>query len=365
MKSFLFIQSSEEAQKEIDKILLGAVPAIAIDTEFDREKTFYPKLSLVQLSYDDKILVLDGLLIDVKILRPLLESEYIVKVFHSCRQDIEIFFENYCILPRNVIDLQVVASLLNLGDQVSLGDIYQNIIGKTLDKSLQKSNWMERPLSEDKIVYAGEDVGAIFDLYALLNVKAKEQGIMVWHDSFLSEMIGNFKKSIEERVIEQFNFSIKNGTLLKLRYQAILHIWREKIARKLDKAKSHILTNKLIEDIALCLSSGKKGNIKGLFFQDKYPRALSKNLKNELLEYIDILDDDHLPHLEEESLLIQKKHKVIKEKLSNIALKLKLPLCFLYNRYEINRLLVGCLNIENLPYCKRMILKEFLIDNNF
>ena len=360
MKSFVFIQSNEELQKEIDNILANDVSVVAIDTEFDRVKTFYPNLSLVQLSYNNRVLVLDCLAIDVEILRVLLESEYIEKVFHSCRQDVEIFFEIYKILPKNIIDLQVIASLLNLGDQVSLGDLSQNIISRKLDKTLQKSSWIERPLSEDKILYAGEDVSAILDVYSLLNIKIDASGIRVWHNCFLNEMIDHFKKSIEERIAEQFNFLGRKGNLLKLRYQAALYIWRERIASKLNKAKNHMLTNKLIEDIALALAHDKKNSIKDLFYKEKHPRALSKTIKKELLEYIDGLGDtNNLPNLQQESEFMSEKHKMIKKGLQSIAFKLNLPLPFLYNKIEISNLLAGNLSLENLPHCKKSILKDF------
>lgn len=359
--NFSYIESNAEATAVAEKLLLQNPSFLAIDTEFIRENTYFPKLSLVQIATPDSIFILDALNCDIAIFKTLLENMYIVKVFHSCRQDLEIFTELYHIYPKNVFDLQVAAALLQLGEQVSLDSLYELFFHKKLDKKLQYCNWLERPLSEEKIIYAYEDAEAIQSLYPILNERMKNPALMQWHDAYIKTMENVLKEDFKKRIVKQFYFVPQQKDLLKNQYQASLLIWRDQQAKRLNKLRSSILSNKMVENIAFALVTDKK-DITSIFYktQEKYPRALTKKIKEDLLIFIDCLKKpENLPSLIVETEEQKKKRTQLKKALKIKAAALGIPVMFLYEKYEINDLLQNNVSLEGLPHCKKWALKEF------
>jgi ribonuclease D len=359
--NFSYIQSNAEATAVAEKLLLQNPPFLAIDTEFIRENTYFPKLSIVQIATPERVFILDALNCDIAVFKSLLENIYIVKVFHSCRQDLEIFTELYHIYPKNVFDLQVAAALLQLGEQVSLDNLYELFFHKKLDKKLQYCDWLERPLSEEKIIYAYEDAQAIQSLYSILNERMNTPALMQWHDAYIKTMENILKQDVKERIVKQFYFVPQQKDLLKNQYQAGLLIWRDQQARILNKPRSSILSNKMVENLAFALVSDKK-EIASLFYKttEKYPRALTKKVKEDLLTFIDRLKEpENLPSLTVEREEQKEKRKQLKKALKIKAASLGIPVMFLYDKYEINDLLQNNSSLEALPDCKKWALKEF------
>ena len=116
---------------------LARHPFVTVDTEFQRESTYYPKLCVAQLASADEALVVDALArdIDLKPLFALMADEKVVKVFHAARQDIEICWHAAEIIPAPLIDTQVAAMVLGYGDSISYDQLVHRITGDTLDKS--------------------------------------------------------------------------------------------------------------------------------------------------------------------------------------------------------------------------------------
>lgn len=356
-----YIQSDIEALKVIEKLQEQKPEFLALDTEFSRENTYFPKLSIVQMATSEKTFIIDAITCDIRLFKPLLENSYIVNVFHSARQDLEIFSELYNIYPSNIFDLQVAAALLQFGEQVSLDNLYELFFHKNLDKKLQYCDWLERPLSEEKILYAYEDVQAIQALYPILKARMNNPALDQWHDAFIKTMENTLKENAQDRIIKQFYFVPQQKDLLKNQYQAALLIWRDQKAQLMDKPRSSILSNKMIEDFAFAVMNDKK-DIAGIFYktQEKYPRFLTKKIKEELFVFIeDLKNNENLPMLAVETEIQKQKRTHLKKALKIKAASLGIPAIFLYDKYEINDLLQNCSNLEKLPYCKKWALKEF------
>ena len=139
---------------------------LALDTEFIREKTYYPKLCLVQIASEHDLVCIDTLAIsDLSPLNDLLYQNTITKIFHSASQDLEIFVNLFDTVPTPIFDTQIAASLLGYGDQVSYAHLVNEIVDIELDKSLSRTNWERRPLSSKELRYAIDDVKYLAMVY--------------------------------------------------------------------------------------------------------------------------------------------------------------------------------------------------------
>src|SRR5690242_4323737 len=160
---------------------LRAQPWIAVDTEFMRERTYYPELCLVQVATDEVVACVDPLALPS--LQPLLEvllEPKTVKVLHAARQDLEIFYNLTGAVPAPVFDTQVVARFLGHPDQAGYGAVVQSILGVTLDKSHARTDWMRRPLPPAALEYAADDVRHLRHLYKKLEVELDSRGRAGW-----------------------------------------------------------------------------------------------------------------------------------------------------------------------------------------
>ena len=139
---------------------------LAIDTEFLREKTYYPKLCLMQIATDDERVIIDPFAVDdLTVLKGVLEDENITKVFHAGHQDIEIILYDIGCVPHPVFDTQVAAALLGQTQQIGYGALVHSVCGVKLKKVDSFTDWSARPLSESQISYAEDDVVYLPQIY--------------------------------------------------------------------------------------------------------------------------------------------------------------------------------------------------------
>lgn len=159
---------------------------VTVDTEFLRERTYYSKLCLVQLAYqdaagNDAVLVdplADGLSLEP--LYDLFRDAGVVKVFHAARQDLEIFFVDAGIIPAPLFDTQVAAMVCGFGDQAGYETLVRKIAKANLDKSSRFTDWSRRPLTDAQKSYAVGDVTHLRDIYEFLKAELGKSGRIKW-----------------------------------------------------------------------------------------------------------------------------------------------------------------------------------------
>ncbi|HPK37407.1 MAG TPA: ribonuclease D, partial [Kiritimatiellia bacterium] len=133
--------------------------AVALDTEFFWERTFYPVLGLVQLATPDGCWLVDAVCLkDLSALAPLIASPSVTKVLHDAPLDLTILARATGAVPRSVFDTRLAAGFAGLSATLSLQALLQEVLGVTIAKGETRSNWLRRPLSENQIRYAAEDV---------------------------------------------------------------------------------------------------------------------------------------------------------------------------------------------------------------
>ena len=157
--------ATEQQLHELCTLLQGS-RWLALDTEFIREKTYYPDFCLLQISNGTVAASVDPLAIeDLSELVDIMYDGSIVKIFHAGRQDLEIFHQLWGKLPQPLFDTQLAATLLGLGSQIGYGNLVQKVIGRELEKGHSRTDWSRRPLSQDQLRYALDDVIYLGDIY--------------------------------------------------------------------------------------------------------------------------------------------------------------------------------------------------------
>lgn len=260
-----YIDTAEELVRFCDRI--GKADWIALDTEFIREKTYYPKLCLLQIATPDVVACIDPLALDD--LSPVLDvifDESITKVMHSGRQDMEIFFHLAGKPPAPVFDSQVAALLLGYQEQIGYGNLVKELLGIELEKLHTRADWSLRPLTEDQLKYAADDVVYLVEIYQRMNEKLKELGRLDWLGEDFARMVS---PGLYENPPEQAWLKVKGGNRLKgasLSVMQALAKWREQTAQRKDRPKGWILRDDALVDIARHrpASMDALGKIRGL-----------------------------------------------------------------------------------------------------
>jgi len=163
---------------------LAQQPFVAVDTEFMRETTYWPKLCLIQAAAHGVEAVIDPLAdgIDLSPFMELMANRNVLKVFHAARQDLEIFLKLGGQLPHPVFDSQIAAMACGYGDTVAYDALVQQVLKRRLDKSSRFTDWSRRPLSEAQLVYALADVTHLRDLYPKLHDQLERTNRLAWLD---------------------------------------------------------------------------------------------------------------------------------------------------------------------------------------
>ena len=241
----MYIASQQELVAFVQRASSSSI--LAIDTEFLREKTYYPKLCLMQLATDDEIVIVDPFAVDdLKVLVPLFEDERIVKVFHAGHQDIEIIIYDLECVPKPVFDTQVAAALLGQAQQIGYASLVHSICGVKLKKGDSFTDWSVRPLSDSQLSYAQEDVLYLPKMYESMKRQLEEKGRLSWLKAEFAEMSDPANYVADER--ERFR-RLKHSTQLSRRQMAAareIAAWREIEARKRNVPRKWVLTDEQI-----------------------------------------------------------------------------------------------------------------------
>lgn len=249
MSDFLFIDTPASL-KTLCQSIQGS-PWLALDTEFIREKSYYPRLCLVQIATADTIACIDPLAInDLSALIECLFDESTTKILHAAHQDLEIIYQIADAVPSNLFDTQIAASLLGLGEQIGYGKLVQTQMGISLDKSHTRTDWSRRPLDAAQLTYAADDVRYLGQIYQQQCQALADKGRQDWlQDDF--QALSDPERYAQRP--EQAWRRIKGNQRLKGRQLAVLSAlaaWRERCAREQDKPRKWVLQDDILLDLA-------------------------------------------------------------------------------------------------------------------
>jgi ribonuclease D len=224
---------------------------ITVDTEFLRDKTYYPKLCLIQVASEKTEFAVDPLAkgMDLEPLFKIFQNKKIMKVFHSARQDIEIILKLSGSVPIPMFDTQVAAMVCGFGASASYATLVSELVGKTVDKSSRFTDWSRRPLSKSQLDYALSDVTHLRVVYKKLKQELEDNGREHWLMEEMESLINPEYYTVNpEEVWEKLK---PKGTSRRfLGVVRELAKWREFTAQKLDRPRGHVLKDPVLLEIA-------------------------------------------------------------------------------------------------------------------
>ncbi len=244
--SFHWVEVPAQLEELIDTLV--AQPRYAIDTEFHRERTYYPRLALVQLAWPDGLALVDPLAIDPHPLRRLFESPALA-VAHAAQQDLDVLTQAVGAIPARLFDTQVAAGFVGYGTP-SLVSLLQGELGITPAKGDRLTDWLRRPLTEAQCAYAAADVASLLELHDTLLAQLGELGRLGWVDEACEELRTRPTGATRP---DQAWLKLKDARSLRARARAVAQSvasWREREAAAGDTPVRQVLPDLAILGIS-------------------------------------------------------------------------------------------------------------------
>jgi ribonuclease D len=244
---------------------------VGMDTEFIRERTYYPQLALVQLIFDDTIALVDAAKPAVAAaLKPLLENPAVLKIMHSCSEDLQAFKAGCQAVPSPVFDTQTAAALCGLGFSLSYLKIVEQLCQVSLEKGETRSDWLQRPLTDSQKQYAADDVRFLLPIYRELQQRLHTLGREYWLAEDCARAVAN---AIDDLPDSNPHLAVRSNQPLGADEQRQLRrilLWRDARAVEKNKPKRWIIDN----DAAFALARAPlrdADDIEAVFA--RYPKA--------------------------------------------------------------------------------------------
>ncbi len=244
--TYQWIATQNELLDLVD--VLMAEPRYAFDTEFHRERTYYPKLALAQFAWPGGTALVDPLAVDVAALRPLLESDTQC-VLHAAQQDLDVLTHSCGAVPKRLFDTQLAAGFIGYGTP-SLASLLQGELKVTVPKGDRLTDWLRRPLTDDQKSYAASDVAHLLELQDRITAQLERTGRVSWAEA-----------ACEELRVKPGSGTDPDGAWLRLKDVRVLKpkargvarsvaAWRERRAMSVDSPVRQILPDLAILGIA-------------------------------------------------------------------------------------------------------------------
>lgn len=226
-------------------------PYITVDTEFVREATYWPELCLIQVGLKDEAVAIDPLSesIDLSAFFKLLQNEKILKVFHSGRQDVEIFYHLTGNIPTPLFDTQIAAMVCGFGESVAYNALVQKYAKISLDKSSRYTHWAQRPLTEKQLTYALGDVIHLRLIYERLSKRLTEDDRLEWVEGELAILTDPGTYAVDPYAVWQ-KIRVRSAKPRMLAVLRELAAWREITAQKRNVPRTRIMRDEVMLELA-------------------------------------------------------------------------------------------------------------------
>ncbi len=224
---------------------------VTVDTEFIRERTYWPELCVVQLAGEDEVALIDALApeLDLAALGALLADQAVTKVFHAARQDIEIFVLKFGDVPRPLFDTQVAAMVAGFGDQVGYEALVGGLTGGSIDKAHRFSDWAVRPLSPAQVAYAAADVTYLREIYRKLCARLDEDGRLAWVAEEMAVLTDPATYRAEPEAMWQ-RLRSRSSNRRYLGMLRALAAWRELEAQRVNIPRQRVVRDEILLELA-------------------------------------------------------------------------------------------------------------------
>jgi ribonuclease D len=245
--SHWWIDSAGDLDRLVDA--LDGANEIALDTEFHRERTYYPQLALLQLGWgSDRVALIDTLAVDLAALRPIITGPATI-VMHAAAQDLEVLLRAYGALPANLYDTQIAAGFAGYNNP-SLLTLVEGVLSVRLPKGDRLADWLRRPLNDDQRDYAASDVAYLLSLKEWLSERLRREGRESWAEDECSELL---RRAAVARDPDEAWWKIKEARQLRGRAIGVAQsvaAWRERRAAEVDQPVRFVLPDLALVGIA-------------------------------------------------------------------------------------------------------------------
>jgi len=229
---------------------IAGAPTLALDTEFVREKTYYPQLCLVQIAAGDSIACIDCLAaIDLAPFYARLLRDGSAWIVHSSRQDLEVLYQHTQRLPDRLIDTQIAAGLVGYPPQIGLQEVLAKELGVELAKEYTRTDWSRRPLPEAAAAYARDDVRSLHALWSALAARLEALGRLSWVEQDCAALTNQAPITPPEqiwarlRALRRLDTGSRSAALMLVE-------WRERRAQSRDRPRRWLLSDEQLIAIA-------------------------------------------------------------------------------------------------------------------
>ena len=258
--------------RELITELLNKESIIGLDTEFDWRNTYKPNLSMIQISLNKKIILLDCIKIkNLDFLKPLLEDKNRLNIFHSARSDTTVLFSSIGIKISNVYDIQVAEQIITDKEKQNYASLVKKYYSVNLKKSETNSNWLKRPFSKKQLDYASDDVEYLMGIYKKQIKILKKLNLLekVFLLSKKEANLGNEDLQVSRiKKLKKANFK-----------ERTLFIWRETKASELNVPSSYIFKDKHLKELSASISLRDKAKIKKILKDNELTEKILRELQ--------------------------------------------------------------------------------------
>jgi ribonuclease D len=360
MASFQFVDTDSALATVIAQ--LENQPAVALDTEFMREETYYPRLCLIQVATAGAQYVIDPLaLTDLDALSALLARSSTHIVLHAARQDVEVLLTRCTQLPSNLFDTQVAAALCGLPPQIGYGDLVQKMLGVELEKAHSRTDWARRPLSEAQLHYAAEDVEHLLALEQRMRDSLERLGRLAWFEAEMQRLQDPALYRTEPENAWQRLKGLDPQDERRLATARALAEWRERRAMNRNRPRGWILADDALHQIVRALPE----RIEALQELRAVPRGVADRCGKEILAAV--AAHRHLPvnpvpaRRPPPDAAQQKQLKALAATVKTIAQELGLSPEVLATRRDLQALLNGHTDVPPLQGWRKAVIGEPLL----
>lgn len=277
---YRIVDTDEQLDEVVDQLL--DTDRYAIDTEFHRERTYYPQLALIQIAWPGDLVLIDPIAVDPEPLAEVFRSTDVEAVLHACSQDLEVLELVAGAAPSRIFDTQIAAAFVGMRTP-SLASLHDQLLGLKLPKANRLTDWLRRPLEPEQQAYAASDVAHLLEIQDLLIDQLEDNGRLAWADD---ECELARTKGLSVRKPEEAWLRIKEARSLGARARTAaqeLAAWRERSAQDRNIPVRHVLPDLAIVALAQKAPSDPAdvGRTRGL-----ERRGVSKRDAAEIVEVI-------------------------------------------------------------------------------
>jgi ribonuclease D len=341
------------------------MPWIGLDTEFERIRTYYPRLCLVQMATSEMTVCIDPLVsLDFAPLRSLLINPDVVKIFHSARQDLEVIHIALGVDPAPLFDTQIAAQFCGYRSQAAYAELVKTVCGVELPKQHTRNAWCRRPLSAGEVEYALDDARYLGRIYCDFKDQLESFGRGNWVREDCDQITGAaILASGPKRAIQKIQARASSFDPIAQSVAYQLAIWREKTAQERDRPREWILSSIALLAIAAMTPSGMEGlkRIQGL------PESVYLRWGSAILAVVKtgkILASKYQPMPLSVRPTVKEKRRegLLWDRLKVLCETAGIPMAAVASRAEIRKLAQGKKDLQLLEGWRRVFAGSDLLD---